>query len=96
MLDANVVSCDQVDFMIEGSREVGIMAITNAVVSSYSSQRGLHDIDCEMVFKSNPKLIFHDSPGFEAGREDEFEKMKNFITERANTNFLGKQIHAIW
>ena len=49
-----------------------------------------------MVFKSNQKFVFHDSPGFEAGREDEFEKMRNFITERADTTFLKKWIHAIW
>ena len=49
-----------------------------------------------MVFKSNEKFVFHDSPGFEAGREDEFEKMKTFITECANSTLLKKQIHPIW
>lgn len=49
-----------------------------------------------MVFKSNRKFVFHDSPGFEAGHEDEFERMKLFVTERANTPFLRERIHAIW
>ncbi|KAG8216340.1 hypothetical protein J3R82DRAFT_6414 [Butyriboletus roseoflavus] len=61
-----------------------------------STERGLHDINHEMVFKSNQKFVFHDSAGFEAGRKDEFEKMKNFITERANTTLLKRRIHAIW
>ncbi|KAH0839442.1 hypothetical protein J3R83DRAFT_225, partial [Lanmaoa asiatica] len=59
-------------------------------------KRGFHDINHEMVFKSNQRFVFHDSPGFEAGREDEFEKMKTFITQRAGTTFLKEQIHAIW
>ncbi|KAH0829101.1 hypothetical protein J3R83DRAFT_2567 [Lanmaoa asiatica] len=70
--------------------------IDSMLMSSMCNQRGLHDINYEMVFNSNKKFVFHDSPGFEAGREDEFEKMKDFITERANTTFLKKQIHAIW
>ena len=49
-----------------------------------------------MVFKTNEKFVFHDSPGFEAGREDEFDKMKNFVAERTNTTFLKKQIHVVW
>ena len=59
-------------------------------------QRGIHDINHEMVFKTNEKFVFHDSPGFEAGREDEFDKMKNFVAERTNTTFLKKQIHVVW
>jgi hypothetical protein len=49
-----------------------------------------------MVFKSNQRFVFHDSPGFEAGNEDEFEQMKKFITECADATFLKKRIHAIW
>ena len=49
-----------------------------------------------MVFKSNEKFVFHDSPGFEAGREDEFDTMKNFVTKRTNTTLLKKQIHVVW
>ncbi|KAG2113747.1 uncharacterized protein F5147DRAFT_570991 [Suillus discolor] len=29
--------------------------------------RGLHDIENETVFRSNPGFVFHDSRGFEAG-----------------------------
>jgi hypothetical protein len=53
-------------------------------------QRGLHDITNEMVFKSNPGFIFHDSRGFEAGG------MKAFITARSENIFLQDQVHAIW
>ncbi|KAG1718047.1 hypothetical protein EDB19DRAFT_1651491, partial [Suillus lakei] len=44
------------------------------------SQRGQHDIENEMVFRNNPGFVFHDSRGFEAGRESEFDTVKAFIT----------------
>ncbi|KAJ7939555.1 hypothetical protein B0H13DRAFT_1548523, partial [Mycena leptocephala] len=30
-------------------------------------QRGLHNVDNQLIFKSNPEFIFHDSRGFESG-----------------------------
>ena len=83
--------------MIEGSREVSVMAATNI----FSTHPTFHSVDSTILItrwflKSNENFVFHDSPGFEAGRQDEFDKMKNFITERANTTFLKKQIHVVW
>jgi hypothetical protein len=48
------------------------------------------------VFKSNPKFVFHDSCGFEAGSEDEFEKLKQFVVKCATTKSLEERVHAIW
>ncbi|KAJ8581292.1 hypothetical protein M405DRAFT_832793 [Rhizopogon salebrosus TDB-379] len=61
-----------------------------------SVDRGFHDIKNELVFRSNPGFIFHDSCGFEAGGEDEFKQMKEFVSERACTRKLNERIHAIW
>jgi len=58
--------------------------------------RGMHNIENELIFRSNNKFVFHDSRGFEAGSEDEFQRLKEFITDRAKTTFLKKRIHAIW
>ncbi|KAG1792018.1 uncharacterized protein HD556DRAFT_584349 [Suillus plorans] len=69
--------------------------IDAAIVKS-SIKRGNHDITNEMVFKSNPGFVFHDSCGFEAGSEEEFENMKKFISERAHATELEERIHAIW
>ncbi|KAG6326516.1 hypothetical protein ID866_12573, partial [Astraeus odoratus] len=44
----------------------------------HNCQRGCHNISHELVFSSNPGFIFHDSCGFEAGSEEEFEEMKKF------------------
>jgi hypothetical protein len=59
-------------------------------------QRGLHDIENEMVFRSNPGFVFHDSRGFEAGGNFEFDKMKEFIAGRSKETNLKDRIHAIW
>ncbi|KAF7343568.1 GTP-binding protein [Mycena sanguinolenta] len=59
-------------------------------------QRGLHDIDNQLIFKSNPQFIFHDSRGFEGGSADEIEKVTAFIERRAKTWKLSEQLHAIW
>ncbi|KAL4062704.1 hypothetical protein V8B97DRAFT_1877583 [Scleroderma yunnanense] len=54
-----------------------------------------HNIEDELIFRSNTGFIFHDSRGFEAGSE-EVKLMKNFLTDRASTAKLEKRIHAIW
>ncbi|KAI6038240.1 GTP-binding protein [Pisolithus marmoratus] len=59
-------------------------------------QRGYHDIRHELVFRSNPGFIFHDSCGFEAGSAQGFDQMRNFVTECAVTTSMNKHIHAIW
>ncbi|KAG2348294.1 hypothetical protein BDR05DRAFT_995708 [Suillus weaverae] len=61
-----------------------------------SRERGLHDIENEMVFQSNPGFVFHDSRGFEAGGESEFDKVKAFIASRSKEPRLKDRLHAIW
>ncbi|KAL4080400.1 hypothetical protein J3A83DRAFT_4366709 [Scleroderma citrinum] len=58
--------------------------------------RGDHNIEDELIFRSNPGFIFHDSQGFEAGSDSELKLMKKFVAERATTMKLDKRIHAIW
>ncbi|KAI5998424.1 hypothetical protein F5J12DRAFT_955907 [Pisolithus orientalis] len=59
-------------------------------------QRGYHNVGDELVFKSNPRFVFHDSCGFEAGSEEQFDMMKEFVMDRAKTTKLDERIHAIW
>ncbi|KAG2755357.1 hypothetical protein P692DRAFT_201762226 [Suillus brevipes Sb2] len=61
-----------------------------------SRERGVHDIENGMVFRSNPGFIFHDSCGFEAGGHSEFDKVKAFIASRSKQICLSDQIHVIW
>jgi hypothetical protein len=60
------------------------------------TQCGLHDIENQLIFKSKPRFIFHDSRGFECGSVDETEKVKSFITKRAESTKFPEQLHAIW
>ncbi|KAF8797463.1 hypothetical protein BYT27DRAFT_7204554 [Phlegmacium glaucopus] len=61
-----------------------------------SVERGMHNIENELIFKSNPQFVFHDSRGFEAGAVEELNKVKRFITERSKMLDLSKQLHVIW
>ncbi|PVG04899.1 hypothetical protein CPB86DRAFT_747085 [Serendipita vermifera] len=61
-----------------------------------SASRGIHDIDKEMVFKSNPSFRFHDSLGFESGGTDELKRVKAFIENRSKEKRVPRQLHAIW
>ncbi|KAG1719690.1 hypothetical protein EDB19DRAFT_1918619 [Suillus lakei] len=61
-----------------------------------SRERGLHDIENEMVFRTNPRFIFHDSRGFEAGGRSEFDKVQAFIASRSKRRELKDRIHVIW
>ncbi|KAI6028889.1 GTP-binding protein [Pisolithus orientalis] len=58
-------------------------------------KHGDHRIEYELAFKSDPHYVFHDSCGFEAGSEEQFN-MKKFVIDHANMPKLEKWIHAIW
>ncbi|KAG6905604.1 hypothetical protein DXG01_001724 [Tephrocybe rancida] len=60
------------------------------------SQRGIHVINRPFSFASNPKFIFHDSPGFGAGDEEQLKTVQEFIKECANVTDINKQLHMIW
>lgn len=49
-----------------------------------------------MEFKENKLFIVHDSEGFEAGQDDEFEVVLNFIKSRGKTANPKDRLHAIW
>ncbi|KAG2037865.1 hypothetical protein BDR03DRAFT_863065 [Suillus americanus] len=70
--------------------------IYNSAGEKVRFQRGAHDISNEMVFRSNPGFVFHDSRGFEAGGQPEFDKVKAFIANHAKERRLKDRIHVIW
>ena len=59
-------------------------------------KRGQHNIELEIQYPENPRFIFHDSRGIEAGSVEELEKLKDFIFQRANETKVKDQLHAIW
>ncbi|KDR76573.1 hypothetical protein GALMADRAFT_267622 [Galerina marginata CBS 339.88] len=61
-----------------------------------TSKRGEHNIRHSFTFKSNPGFIFHDSPGFEAGGEEELKDVMTFIQQCSKAKNVDDQIHVIW
>ena len=59
-------------------------------------QRGIYDINRPFAFKSNPGFIFHESPGFETGDENQLQEVRLFMEKKAKANDLDDQLHAIW
>ncbi|KAF9506069.1 hypothetical protein BS47DRAFT_1399828 [Hydnum rufescens UP504] len=58
-------------------------------------QRGIHNIDDEITYASNPDFVFHDSGGFEAGGVEELQAVWKFIQKRSLAS-PSQQLHAIW
>jgi hypothetical protein len=59
-------------------------------------QRGLHEIDDELIFESHAGYVFHDSRGFEAGAEEELKIVQEFVRRRSQEERLNDRLHAIW
>ena len=59
-------------------------------------QRGLHDINDELIFTNHDGYIFHDSRGFEAGSADELETVQEFVKRKSQEKRLKDRLHAIW
>ncbi|KAJ7817833.1 hypothetical protein B0H13DRAFT_1662340 [Mycena leptocephala] len=91
-------SVEEPEIYGEDGRKVHSATFSSLVhlCSSDDFQRGEHNIESQMIFKSNPGFIFHDSRGFESGALDETEKAKNFIKTQAASSSLAEQLHAIW
>ncbi|KAF8638749.1 hypothetical protein AX17_001990 [Amanita inopinata Kibby_2008] len=66
------------------------------VADKPTTTRGIHDIEKEMEFKNNKLFVVHDSEGFEAGKEDEFKVVTNFINSRGLMRSINERLHAIW
>ncbi|GJJ11620.1 hypothetical protein Clacol_005856 [Clathrus columnatus] len=58
--------------------------------------RGIHDINQSFHFLSNPRFVFHDSPGFETGDETQLKQVQEFIRKRSKSRRVDRQLHAIW
>ena len=59
-------------------------------------QRGLHNINDELIFTNHDGYIFHDSRGFEAGSADELETVQEFVKRKSQEKRLKDRLHAIW
>ena len=56
----------------------------------------MHDIEREIVFRNNDKLVAHDSEGFEAGQSSESHAVNDFIARRAAMDDINDRLHMVW
>ena len=59
-------------------------------------KRGVHNIEREILFQTNNKLVAHDSEGFEAGQNSEVGVVTDFISRRAAMEDVNDKLHMIW
>ncbi|KAJ7755397.1 hypothetical protein B0H14DRAFT_2540770 [Mycena olivaceomarginata] len=60
-------------------------------------ERGLHNIDDEIRFRSKPGFIFHDSRGVEASSATELSTVQQFVEKQSSAaEDLRTQLHVIW
>jgi len=59
-------------------------------------QRGLHNINDELVFERHEGYVFHDSRGFEAGSDYELKIVQEFVRQKSREKRLKDRLHAIW
>ncbi|KAG9020053.1 hypothetical protein FRB95_005186, partial [Tulasnella sp. JGI-2019a] len=57
--------------------------------------RGLHDVENEISYRSNPLFVFHDSRGVEAASTAEIARLEAFIKRRSSMT-LQERLHAAW
>ncbi|KAH8798708.1 hypothetical protein DL96DRAFT_1638413 [Flagelloscypha sp. PMI_526] len=93
--------CPRLRILVLGKSGAGKSALINAVfgvnITSVSERiAGKHDIEKGLTFKSNDRIIIHDSQGFESGNVDKVEDVINFIERRAKMDTLAEQLHGIW
>jgi len=59
-------------------------------------QRGTHNIEKEIEFEGNSKIIAHDSEGFEAGKQAEVDVVWKFINSRSRSKDINQKLHLVW
>jgi GTPase SAR1 family protein len=73
-----------------------LMLIACQQTQSSDRARGLHDVRQELTWEGRPDLIVHDSGGFEAGTENEFHAIEDFLKARSAVHDIMEQVHVVW
>jgi len=59
-------------------------------------KRGTHDIEKEIEFEGNSKIIAHDSEGFQEGKQAEVDVVWKFIDGRSREKDINQKLHLVW
>ena len=73
-----------------------MLLLTNKQTQSSNRTRGIHDVRQEITFEGRPDLVVHDSGGFEAGADSEFQAIEAFLKEKSTAVEVMDRLHVIW
>ncbi|KAG1903029.1 uncharacterized protein F5891DRAFT_978078 [Suillus fuscotomentosus] len=88
--------------LVIGKTGVGKSSLIEHVFGVGAKTTVAHDepgeaiIDHEFISPQNDKFIVHDSKGFEPGKEDNLNLVRDFIQRRRAMPDLKDQLHAVW
>ncbi|KAK3725183.1 hypothetical protein LTR37_000694 [Vermiconidia calcicola] len=86
--------------LVCGNTGVGKSTLINKtfgvdVTQSSNRSRGIHDVREEITFEGRPDLIVHDSGGFEAGADEEYQAIEAFLKDKATVVDVMDRLHVI-
>ena len=86
--------------LVCGNTGVGKSTLINKtfgvdVTQSMNRSRGIHDVRQEITFAGRPDLILHDSGGFEAGADEEFQAIEAFLKEKSTAGDVMDRLHVV-
>ncbi|KZT25838.1 hypothetical protein NEOLEDRAFT_1064394 [Neolentinus lepideus HHB14362 ss-1] len=83
-------SKEEPDVWNERGEQIGASVVNPSV------DRGIHNINHEITYRSNPSFVFHDSMGIESGSSVHSRAIHDFLQDRDQNTDLEKRVHAIW
>ncbi|KZT25822.1 hypothetical protein NEOLEDRAFT_1064186 [Neolentinus lepideus HHB14362 ss-1] len=57
---------------------------------------GIHNINHEIIYQSNPSFVFHESIGFESRSSAQLKTMLDFLQNQEQNHLMYNRVHAIW
>lgn len=86
--------------LVCGNTGVGKSTLINKtfgvdVTQTMNRSRGIHDVREEITFEGRPDLVVHDSAGFEAGTQDEFTAIENFLKDKSSCEDVMDRLHVV-
>ncbi|KAJ3556348.1 hypothetical protein NP233_g11999 [Leucocoprinus birnbaumii] len=102
-VEESLMSCPKFRIALIGKSGVGKSSLVQRFFNFDSSQvdisdhrPGEADIEREYTSSVNPRFIIHDSKGFEAGSEANWDTIESFLRRSVAYPELSRRIHAIW
>ncbi|KAG6823498.1 hypothetical protein H0H92_010017, partial [Tricholoma furcatifolium] len=101
-VEETIAGCPRFCILVAGKSGIGKSSLVKRIfnidpdkIDISHDRAGKADINHEYKSIVNPRLILHDSQGFEHGSDENLTKVEDFLTSRQKSD-LPEKIHAIW